>query len=43
MTKENLGAKYRYEYKYMIDGMQEAILRMRVKAEMKPDGHDDKN
>ena len=43
MTKENLGAKYRYEYKYMIDGMQEAILRMRVKAVMKADGHADKN
>ena len=31
MTKENLGAKYRYEYKYMIDGIR-AISCLKKKA-----------
>lgn len=39
MTEEGYLGKYRHEYKYMINSMEEAILKMRVKAMMRTDGH----
>ena len=39
MKKEANSIKYRHEYKYMSDAMQNAVLKTRVKAILKQDGH----
>lgn len=39
MIKETLFSKYRHEYKYLCDAMQNAVLKTRIRALLKPDEH----
>lgn len=39
MKKEANSIKYRHEYKYLSDAMQNAVLKTRVRAILKQDGH----
>lgn len=39
MTKQSGDVKYRHEYKYLTDSMQNAVLKTRVRSLLKPDIH----
>lgn len=39
MSKDALFEKYRHEYKYLCDAMQNAILKTRIRMFLKPDSH----